>query len=100
MRALYSRVCHLRTLCALGRGMVTLTLDGWTALAPSQLLVLGCGLCIVLRTVIPSPRANDGRRVAFLDALVSVMAAVAVVLLTTAGILDVAWSLGAVVLRL
>ena len=43
MRALYSLVCRLRTLYALAQGTVTLVLDGWAALSPAQLLLLGCG---------------------------------------------------------
>ncbi|MBP7053888.1 MAG: hypothetical protein KBE65_22980 [Phycisphaerae bacterium] len=89
MRALYSLVCRVRTLCALTQGMVTLAIDGWAALAPVQLMLLGCGLCLLLRIVVPSP-PSDRRRggIALLDPLLSGMAAGSIVVLTTAGFAD------------
>ena len=44
MKALYSLLCHVRTLRALAQGIVTLACGGWVVLTPTQLLVLGCGL--------------------------------------------------------
>ena len=78
MRALYSLIAHARTLCALVQAMVTFACAGPSALAPVQLLVLGCGLCVIIRMLAPS--ASPGRRQAiFMDRLCSVIAAVAVI---------------------
>ena len=66
MRALYSLVCRLRTLSALAQGTVTLVLDGWAALSPAQLLLLGCGLGIASAS--PDPVAGiRGQRAAGLN---------------------------------
>ncbi|MGE5296770.1 MAG: hypothetical protein ACM3VT_18270 [Solirubrobacterales bacterium] len=82
MRALYSLVCRLRTVHALAQGMITLTLDGWTAVTPGQLLVLGCGLCILVRVLVPSPRAGCSGPWRWVDHALSTTAATAVIGLT------------------
>lgn len=86
MRALYSLVSRARTVCALGQATVTFARDGPSALAPMQLLVLGCGLYLLVAMLVPSPPSGS-RRAIFLDRLSGVMAAVAVVglALTDAG---------------
>ena len=82
MRALYSLVCRARTVCALGQAMVTFARAGPSALAPIQLLVLGCGFCLIIRVLVPSPPPSGSRRAVLLDRLCSVMAAAAAVGLT------------------
>jgi hypothetical protein len=69
--------------------MAALALDGWATLTPAQLMLLGCGLCLLLRIVVPSA-ASDGRRggIALLDPLLSGIAAASIVVLTTAGLAD------------
>jgi hypothetical protein len=79
MRALYSLVCHLRTVCAMAQGVLTLTFDGWAALTAAQFLVLGCGLCIVLRILVPSPSASAARPLILASHLLSTVTAVSVV---------------------
>jgi len=81
MRALYSLISRARTVCALWQAMVTLALDGWSALSLVQLLVLGCGLCIILRTLVPSPPCGS-RRTVFMDHVCSLIAAASVIGLT------------------
>jgi hypothetical protein len=98
MRALYSLVCRLRTLRALMQGMVTLAFEGSAALSPVQLTLLACGVCLVLRTVVPSPPSDRRGRVPFLDPLLSVTAAASVVVLTTAGVADSGLLLGRLML--
>jgi hypothetical protein len=78
MRALYSLISRARTVCALGQAMMTFARAGPSALASIQLLVLGCGLCLFIGMLIPSPPPSGSRRVIFLDRLCSVMAAAAV----------------------
>jgi len=82
MRALYSLVSRARTVCALGQAMVTLARAGPAALAPVQLLVLGCGLCLLVTMLVPSPAPSGSRRAVFLDRLCGVMAAAAAIGLT------------------
>lgn len=78
MRALYSLIARARTACALLQALVTFAFAGPSALAPGQLLVLGCGLCILLRMLAPSPPAGS-RRAVLMDRLCSVIAAAAVI---------------------
>ncbi len=78
MRALYSLVSRARTLCALGQATVTFARAGPSALAPLQLLVLGCGLCLLLAILVPSSPSGSSRAI-FLDRLCRVMAAAAVI---------------------
>ncbi len=78
MRALYSLVSRARTVCALGQAMVTFARAGPSALAPMQLLVLGCGLCLIVTMLIPSSPSGS-RQAIFMDRLCSVMAAGAVI---------------------
>lgn len=78
MRALYSLVSRARTLCALGQALVTFARAGPSALAPMQLLVLGCGLCLLIAMLVPSSPSGS-RRPIFLDRLCRVMAAAAVI---------------------
>jgi len=94
MRALYSLVCHARTLYALAQGIVTLSYDGWAVLTPTQLLVLACGLVLALRVLVPSPPPGAGKRAVFLDQLLSGMAAAFVVAVGVTGIADSALVLG------
>ncbi len=82
MRALYSLISRARTVCALGQAMATFARAGPSALAPIQLLVLGCGVCLLITTLVPSPPPSGGRRAVFLDRLCRVMAAAAVIGLT------------------
>ena len=77
MRALYSLVSRARTVYALGQTLVTLARAGPSALAPMQLLVLGCGLCLLVTVLVPSPPPSGGRRAILLDRLCGVMAAAA-----------------------
>ena len=99
MKALYSHICRLRTLCALVEGMVAFVSEGWAALAPAQLLLLGCELCILLRVVIPSPPSGwQGKRVACLDLFLSGAAAVSFFTLTMAGFVDFGLLLGGLAL--
>ncbi len=79
MRALYSLVSRARTVCALGQAMVTFVRAGPSALAPVQLLVLGCGLCLLITMLAPFPTPSASRRAIFLDRLCRVMAAAAVI---------------------
>ena len=79
MRALYSLITHARTVCALGQAVVTFVRAGPSALAPLQLLALGCGLCLLIAGLVPSPRSSASRRAVFLDRLCGVIAAVAVI---------------------
>jgi hypothetical protein len=81
MRALYSLISRARTACALLQATMILAFDGWAALTPVQLLVLGCGLCIILRTLVPSPPPGRKRAI-FMDHFLSVIAAVSVIALT------------------
>ncbi len=78
MRALYSLISRARTVCALGQTLVTFARDGPSALAPLQLLVLGCGLCLLITMLVPSPPSRS-RGTIFLDRLCGVMAAAAVI---------------------
>ncbi len=82
MRALYSLFSRARTVCALWQAMVTLALRGWASLTPIQLLVLGCGLCIILRMLVPSPPVSGRKWAVFMDRLCSLVAAVSVIGLT------------------
>lgn len=84
MRALYSLVSRVRAVCALGQAMVTFVRAGPLALAPMQLLVLGCGLCFLIAMLLPSA-PSGGRRAIVLERLCGVMAAAAVIGLTVAG---------------
>ena len=79
MRALYSLVSRARTVCALGQALVTFARAGPSALAPMQLLVLGCGLCLLITMLVPSPPLSGSRRAIFMDRLCSGMAAAAVI---------------------
>ncbi len=79
MRALYFLVSCVRTVCALGQAMATFARAGPSALAPMQLLVLGCGLCLIVTMLVPSPPPSGSTRAVFMDRLCSVMAAVAVI---------------------
>jgi hypothetical protein len=74
MRALYSFIARARTIYALGQTAVTFVMAGPFALAPVQLLFLGCGLCLILGMLAPTPSPGD-RRAILLDRLCSVMAA-------------------------
>ena len=94
MKALYSLLCHARTVCALVRGIVTLAYGGWAALMPTQLLVLGCGLCLVLRILVPSPPPGARQRAAFLDVFLNGMAAGSVLAIGVTGIVDSGLLLG------
>jgi hypothetical protein len=82
MRALYALVSRTRTLCALWQAVATFARAGPAALAPGQLLVLGCGLCLLLRMLAPSPPPSGSRRAILLDGLCRGMAAAAVLGLT------------------
>ena len=82
MRALYSLVSRARTVCALGQAMVTFVRAGPSALAPVQLLVLGCGICILVSMLVPSPPSSGSRWAVLLGRLCGVSAAVAVIGLT------------------
>jgi len=84
MRALYSLVCRLRLACALAQGMMALACCDWAALTPSQRLLCGCGSGLLLRIVIPSPSPTRRGRIAFLDHLLSLIAAGSLVALATA----------------
>jgi hypothetical protein len=88
MRALYSLVSRARTVCALGQAMVTFVRAGPSALAPVQLLILGCGLCILVSMLVPSPPSSGSRRVVLLGRLSAVIAAAAVIALTTNDAVD------------
>lgn len=79
MRALYSLLSYGRTLYALGQAAVTFVRTGPSGLAPAQLLVLSCGVCILLTLVILSVLPVSNRRGVFLDSLCGVVAAGAVV---------------------
>ncbi len=79
MRALCSLISRARTLCALGQAIVTLVRAGPSALAPVQLLVLGCGLCLLITMLVPSPPPSGSRQAVFLGRLCSMMAAAAVI---------------------
>lgn len=79
MRALYSLVSRARTVCALGQAIVTFVRAGPFALATGELLVLGCGLCLVISMLVPSPPPSASRRAVFADRLCRVVAAAAVV---------------------
>jgi len=79
MRALYSLISRARTVCTLWQAVVTLALDGWVALTPIQLLVLGCGLCIILRTLAPSPPPSGRKPAILMDRLCSLTAAASVI---------------------
>ena len=94
MKALYSLFCHARTVCALMQGIVAIARGGWAALAPTQLLVLGCGLCIVLRILVPSPALGARTQVVFLDRFLCGMAAVSVAALCVTGVVDSGLFLG------
>jgi hypothetical protein len=78
MRALYSLVSRARTVCALGQALVTFARAGPSALAPMQLLVLGCGLCLLIPILVPS-LSRGSRRAVLLDRLCGGMAAAAVI---------------------
>ena len=88
MRALYSLVSHARTVCALGQAMATFARDGPSALVPMQLLVLGCGLCLLIAMLVPSPPPSGSRRAIFLDRLCGLMAAAAVMGLVVSDAVD------------
>jgi len=81
MRALCALVSRARTFCALGQAVVTFAHAGPAALAPVQLLVLGCGLCFLVTMLAPSPPSGS-RRAVLLDRLCGVMAAAAALGLT------------------
>jgi len=100
MKALYSLFCHARTVCALVRGIVTFACGGWAALMPAQLLVLGCGLCLVLRILVPSPPPGARKQAAFLDVFLSGMAAASVLAIGVTGIVDSGLFLGGLMLGL
>ncbi len=85
MRALYSLLSRLRLLYALVQGMVVLLHAGWAALAPMQLVTLGCVLCIALRVLAPAPSARRGLTV-LADHLLSRVSAASVGTLQVAGI--------------
>ncbi len=82
MRALYSLVSRARTVCALGQTTMTFVRTGPSALTPVQLFLLGCGLCLILRMLVPSPPLSGSNRAIFLDRLCSLIAAAAVIALT------------------
>ncbi len=82
MRALYSLVSLARTVYALGQTTMTFVRAGPSALTPMQLFLLGCGLCIILRMLVPSPPPSGSHRAIFLDRLCDLMAAAAVISLT------------------
>ncbi len=84
MRALGSLVSRARTVCALGQAAVTFARAGPSALAPLQLLVLGCGLCLLITMLVPSPPPSGSRRAIFTDRVCRVTAAAAVIGLTVA----------------
>ena len=98
MRALYSLVSRARTVCALGQAVVTFARAGPSALTPVQLLVLGCGLCLLVTMLVPSPPPSGSRRVIFVDRLCRVMAAAAVIGLTASDIVGSCLFLGRVTL--
>jgi hypothetical protein len=79
MRALYSLLSRARTVCALSQAAATCAYGGWTALSPVQLLVLGCGLCILIRMLAPSPSTSGRKCVVLADHLCSLIAAGAVI---------------------
>jgi len=79
MKALYSLLSRARTLCALTQAMATLARYGWAALAPSQLFVLACGLCIVFAALAPSPLLSGGVRAVVVDRLCSLLAGTALI---------------------
>lgn len=99
MKVLYSLVCRLRTLYALVQGMAAVVSRGWAAVPPAQLLLLGCGLCIALRVLIPSPSGRE-RQFSFLDRCLSVAAVASVVGLTASGVTDSCALVGRFVLGL
>ena len=70
------------TVCALGQAMATFARAGPSALTPVQLLVLGCGLCLLVTMLAPSPPSSGSRRAVLLDRLGRVMAAAAALGLT------------------
>jgi hypothetical protein len=86
MKALYSLVSRARTICALGQAVVTFVRAGPSALAPVQLLLLGCTLCLVVSMLIPSPPASGSRRAVFVNRLCRMTVAAAVVNLTVADV--------------
>ena len=45
----------------------------------SKLLILGCGICLIVRILVPSPPSSGSRQAIFLDRLFSVIAAVALI---------------------
>ncbi len=84
MRALYSLVSRARTVCALGQTTMTFVRTGPSALTPVQLFLLGCGLCLILRMLVPSPPLSGSNRAIFLDRLCNLIAAAAITSLTVA----------------
>lgn len=100
MRALYALVCRLRTLYALTQGTITLALDGPTALPPAQWLLLGCGLGLALRVVVPSPPSAGGTLRPSVDRLLSFLAAVSVVGLAAIGMAGPCLLVGKLILSL
>ena len=80
MRALYSLISRARTFCALTQALVTLTRHGWAALAPTQVLLVGCGLCIIVRMLVPSP-ASGHKAGVLMDFLCSLLAVAALIAL-------------------
>ncbi len=99
MRALYSLVSRACTLCALGQATVTFARAGPSALAPLQLLVLGCGLCLLITMLVPSPPPSGNRRAVFVDRLCRGMAAAAVMGLAVADAVGFGVLLGRLTLR-
>ncbi len=99
MRALYSLVCRLRTLYALAQGMITLAFDGWTAVTPGQFVVLGCGLCVLVRILVPPPPGPNGPWV-WTDRTLSTTAAASIIGLTASEIAGVCRFVGRLTLGL
>jgi hypothetical protein len=75
---MYSLICRLRTLHAMAQGTITLAFEGWTAVTPGQFVVLGCGLCLLVRILVPSPFASRGAWTR-VDRTISTIAAMAII---------------------
>lgn len=84
MKVLCSLVSRARTVCAFLQAAVAFARGGLASLTPVQLLVLGCGLCIAVRILLPSPMSSGGKRAVAMDRLCSVIAAAAVIGLAVA----------------